>query len=62
MRLIKKWFHLLLLWLCACQDSSAEAMLQYFNTSWSEITRKIPELAEVGYSSLWLPPPTKGSG
>jgi glycosidase len=37
-------------------------MLQYFNTSWAEITRKMPELAEVGYSSLWLPPPTKASG
>lgn len=40
----------------------AEAMLQYFNTSWVEITRKMPELAEAGYTSLWLPPPTKGSG
>jgi hypothetical protein len=39
-----------------------EAMLQYFNTSWVEITRKMPELAEAGYDSLWLPPPTKGSG
>ena len=37
-------------------------MLQYFNTSWAEITHKMPELAEVGYSSLWLPPPTKASG
>ncbi|NQY32657.1 MAG: hypothetical protein HRT56_05750, partial [Coraliomargarita sp.] len=42
--------------------ASGEAMLQYFNTSWAEITRKMPELAEAGYSSLWLPPPTKGSG
>ena len=39
-----------------------EAMLQYFNTSWQELTAKIPELAEVGYESLWLPPPTKASG
>jgi len=37
-------------------------MLQYFNTDWAEITRKMPELAEAGYSSLWLPPPTKASG
>ncbi|MFP6901879.1 MAG: alpha-amylase family glycosyl hydrolase, partial [Opitutales bacterium] len=37
-------------------------MLQYFNTSWAEITRRVPELAEAGYTSLWLPPPTKGSG
>lgn len=41
---------------------NGEAMLQYFNTSWAELTRKMPELAEAGYDSLWLPPPTKGSG
>ncbi len=45
-----------------CVQARAEAMLQYFNTSWAEITKKMPELAEAGYSSLWLPPPTKGSG
>jgi glycosidase len=39
-----------------------EAMLQYFNTDWKEIADRIPELAEAGYTSLWLPPPTKGSG
>lgn len=43
-------------------EARAEAMLQYFNTSWAEIAQKMPELAEAGYSSLWLPPPTKGSG
>ncbi len=37
-------------------------MLQYFNTDWNEIALKMPELAEAGYDSLWLPPPTKGSG
>lgn len=40
----------------------AESMVQYFNTSWKEITHKMPELAEAGYDSIWLPPPTKGSG
>lgn len=44
------------------RTASGEAMLQYFNTSWLEITRKMPELAEAGYTSLWLPPPTKASG
>ncbi|MCU0750814.1 MAG: alpha-amylase family glycosyl hydrolase, partial [Akkermansiaceae bacterium] len=39
-----------------------ESMLQYFNTSWAELTRKMPEIAEAGYQSLWLPPPTKASG
>ncbi len=39
-----------------------EAMLQYFNTSWREIQQKMPEIAEAGYESLWLPPPTKAGG
>jgi hypothetical protein len=44
-------------------SASAEAMLQYFGTSWSEIERRLPELAERGYDSLWLPPPFKaGAG
>ena len=39
-----------------------EAMLQYFNTSWREISEKMPEIAEAGYESLWVPPPTKAGG
>jgi hypothetical protein len=39
-----------------------EVMLQYFNTSWNEITGKMPELAEAGYTALWLPPPFKAGG
>ncbi|MGI8603532.1 MAG: hypothetical protein ACR2OZ_11115 [Verrucomicrobiales bacterium] len=38
-----------------------ETVLQYFNTSWREIERRIPEVAEAGYSALWLPPPCKGA-
>ena len=38
-----------------------EVILQYFNTEWSEIERRIPEVAEAGYTSLWLPPPFKGA-
>ncbi len=38
-------------------------MLQFFNTSWNDISQKMPELAEAGYTSIWIPPPTKaGSG
>ncbi len=37
----------------------AEAMLQLFNVSWEELTRRIPEIAEAGYTSLWLPPTAK---
>jgi glycosidase len=39
----------------------ADAILQLFNLSWSEVTAKLPEIAEAGYTSLWLPPPTKAS-
>ncbi|MBS0658101.1 MAG: hypothetical protein JSR82_07630 [Verrucomicrobia bacterium] len=55
---------LLTLSLCALLPGRVrgEAMLQYFNTEWREIADKMPELAEAGYTSLWLPPPTKGSG
>ncbi|MEO5916923.1 MAG: hypothetical protein ABIS50_22030 [Luteolibacter sp.] len=38
-----------------------ETVLQYFNTSWAEISRRIPEVAEAGYDSLWLPNPCKGA-
>jgi hypothetical protein len=48
-------------WMLA-PSAHAEAMLQYFNTSWKEMADKMPELAEAGYTSLWIPPPTKGSG
>ena len=34
-------------------------MLQLFNVNWSELNAKIPEIAEAGYTSLWLPPPAK---
>lgn len=39
-----------------------EAMLQYFNMSWSEIAERVPELAEAGYTSIWLPPSAKANG
>jgi glycosidase len=48
--------------LCGTSDFvRAEAMLQLFNLSWNQVAEKIPEIAEAGYSSLWLPPPTKGN-
>ena len=53
---------LLVLGCVALGTSRAEVILQYFNTSYRELADKMPELAEVGYGSLWLPPPTKGSG
>src|SRR5258706_9878619 len=43
------------------QQARAEVILQYFNTSWNEITTRMPELAEAGYTALWLPPPFQAS-
>lgn len=51
----------LFLSLLAPADSRAEVILQYFGTSWTEIEKRIPEIAERGYDSLWLPPPSKAS-
>jgi hypothetical protein len=39
----------------------ADALLQLFNVSWGDLIQKMPEIAEAGYTSLWLPPPTKAS-
>lgn len=38
----------------------AEVLLQWFETDWDEMYQKLPKVAEVGYDSLWIPPPTKG--
>jgi glycosidase len=40
--------------------TQAEVMLQWFETDWDEMYQKMPKVAEIGYSSLWIPPPTKG--
>ncbi len=38
-----------------------EAMLELFNVPWAQLTQKMPEIAEAGYDSLWLPNPAKGN-
>ncbi len=38
-----------------------EAMLELFQMTWPQITQKMPEIAEAGYDSLWLPNPAKGN-
>jgi glycosidase len=37
----------------------AEVMLQWFETDWDEMYRRLPKAAEVGYDFFWIPPPTK---
>ena len=41
--------------------AKGEAMLELFQVNWSDLVNKMPEIAEAGYTSLWLPPPAKGS-
>ncbi|HUA65136.1 MAG TPA: hypothetical protein VME24_04765 [Alphaproteobacteria bacterium] len=38
-----------------------EAMLELFQQTWPEISAKMPEIAEAGYDSLYLPNPAKGN-
>lgn len=42
------------------RPAKGEAMLELFNTSWTQMTAKMPEIAEAGYDSLWVPNPAKG--
>ncbi len=52
---------LLLVFLAARMPVRGEAMLELFQVDWNDLIQKMPELAEAGYTSLWLPPPAKGS-
>ena len=54
--------HMIFLGFFLTSHTWGEAMLQYFNLSWRELQGKIPEIAEAGYESLWVPPPTKAGG
>ena len=42
-------------------SARAEAMLELFQMTWPQVTQKMPEIAEAGYDSLWLPNPAKGN-
>ena len=59
-----KWTDLFLLFcMCVIFEFSArgEAMLELFQMSWPQITQKMPEIAEAGYDSLWVPNPAKAT-
>jgi hypothetical protein len=45
----------------AALPARGEAMLELFNLSWNDLARRMPEIAEAGYTSLWLPNPGKGA-
>ena len=45
---------------CLCPSrSGAEVMLQWFESDWDEMYRRLPEVAEIGYDYLWVPSPCK---
>jgi hypothetical protein len=48
--------------LFAGAEARGEAILQVFNQSHNEIAARLPEIAEAGYTALWVPPPTKANG
>jgi glycosidase len=45
--------------LATTRSASAEVIIQYFETRWDEIYERLPEIAEIGYESIWTPPPGK---
>ncbi|MGH7942497.1 MAG: alpha-amylase family glycosyl hydrolase, partial [Limisphaerales bacterium] len=52
---------LVFFWLAGLQRGWGEAMLELFQQTWPQITAKMPEIAEAGYDSLYLPNPCKGN-
>lgn len=43
------------------REAHGEATLELFQQTWPQITAKMPEIAEAGYDSLYLPNPAKGN-
>lgn len=41
------------------KEAKSEVILQLFETQWEEIYRRLPEIAEIGYSGIWHPSPAK---
>ena len=62
MKMVKAGFAGAALCLFAAGAARGEAILQVFNQSHNEIAARLPEIAEAGYTALWVPPPTKANG
>jgi len=45
----------------AARGNDNPVMLQWFETSWSNMERRMPDLFTAGYGGLWLPPISKAS-
>lgn len=44
---------------CLPLTARAEVIIQFFETRWDEMYQRLPEVAELGYESIWTPPPGK---
>jgi alpha-amylase len=42
-----------------CPAPAGPVMLQYFESRWETIEKKLPDVFTAGYSAFWLPPPGK---
>ena len=42
------------------QDSSAPAILQFFEAKWTTIEDRMADVFDAGYGRLWIPPPQRG--
>ena len=40
-------------------DTSAPAMLEMFEASWSTLQNRMPDIFQAGYGQMWLPPPER---
>ncbi len=60
-RFVKRAIVCLAFGLAFLAQAHGEAMLQLFNLTWNQIADKMPEIAEAGYTALWLPPPAKAN-
>jgi hypothetical protein len=41
--------------------AAERVILQYFETEWDDIERRVPDIFKAGYRAVWLPPPSKAS-
>ncbi|MBL8878041.1 MAG: hypothetical protein JNG88_02885 [Phycisphaerales bacterium] len=44
----------------AASAATADVILQYFESRWDTIERRMPDVFATGYSALWTPPPGRG--
>src|SRR5262249_22194541 len=43
------------------EDVSAPAILQMFEAKWDTIEDRMPDIFQVGYGQMWLPPPERSA-